>query len=189
MATVGDLLVKIRADIKDLEAKMNKAQTRVNRTQKSFQKDMGKTNKVSGEFQKRMSNAATATAALQGPLGPVAGRLRSVGALMGSAGFAAGVFVLAITGLIAAFKGLVQASNRAEQAVAKFDALVQATGGAAGLTTSQLELMAREFAQSTLFSVQQMRDAQSVLLTFKAVAGDAFGRTISVATDCFDTPL
>ena len=183
MATVGDLLVKIRADIKDLEAKMNKAQTRVNRTQKSFQKDMGKTNKVSGEFQKRMSNAATATAALQGPLGPVAGRLRSVGALMGSAGFAAGVFVLAITGLIAAFKGLVQASNRAEQAVAKFDALVQATGGAAGLTTSQLELMAREFAQSTLFSVQQMRDAQSVLLTFKAVAGDAFGRTISVATD------
>jgi phage-related minor tail protein len=183
MATVGDLLVKIRADIKDLETKMNKAQTRVSKTQKSFQKDMGKTNKVSQGFQKRMSNAATATAALQGPLGPVAGRLRSVGALMGSAGFAAGVFVLAITGLVAAFRSLVMAASRAEQAVAKFDALVKATGGAAGLTSRQLELMAREFAQNTLFSVQQMRDAQGVLLTFKAVAGDAFGRTLMIASD------
>ena len=183
MATVGDLLVKIRADIKDLEAKMNKAQSRVNRTQKSFQKDMGKTNKVSGEFQKRMSNAATATAALQGPLGPVAGRLRSVGALMGSAGFAAGVFVLAITGLIASFKALVTAASRAEQAMAKFDALVKATGGAAGLTSSQLELMAREFAQNTLFSVQQMRDAQAVVLTFKSIAGPAFERTMMLAAD------
>ena len=183
MATVGDLLVKIRADIKDLETKMSKAQSRVSKTQKSFQKDMGKTNKISGDFQKRMSNAATATAALQGPLGPIAGRMRSFGALMGSAGFAAGALILSVTALVAAFRALVMAASRAEQAMVKFEALVQATGGAAGLTSSQLELMAREFAQNTLFSVQQMRDAQAVLLTFKAVAGDAFGRTISVATD------
>ena len=183
MATVGDLLVKIRADIKDLETKMSKAQSRVSKTQKSFQKDMGKTNKVSQSFQKRMSNAATATAALQGPLGPIAGRMRSFGALMGSAGFAAGALILTITALVAAFRSLVTAASRAEQATAKFEALVQATSGAAGLTADQLELMARQFAQNTLFSVQQMRDAQGVLLTFKAVAGDAFERTISVATD------
>ena len=183
MATVGDLLVKIRADIKDLETKMSKAQSRVNKTQKSFQKDMGKTNKISSDFQKRMSNAATATAALQGPLGPIAGRMRSFGALMGSAGFAAGALILAVTGLVAAFRSLVMAASRAEQSMLKFEALVQATGGAAGLTSRQLELMARDFAQNTLFSVQQMRDAQAVLLTFKAVAGDAFGRTIAVATD------
>ena len=183
MATVGDLLVKIRADIKDLETKMNKAQSRVSKTQKSFQKDMGKTNKVSQSFQNRMSNAATATAALQGPLGPVAGRMRSLGALFGSAGFAAGAFILAITGLVAAFRSFAMAASRAEQAAAKFEALVQATGGAAGLTVSQLEIMARTFAQNTLFSVQQMRDAQGVLLTFKSVAGEAFSRTISVATD------
>ena len=183
MATVGDLLVKIRADIKDLETKMSKAQSRVSKTQKSFQKDMGKTNKVSTSFQKRMSNAATATAALQGPLGPIAGRMRSFGALMGSAGFAAGALILTITGLVAAFRSLVMAASRAEQATAKFEALVQATSGAAGLTADQLELMARSFAQNTLFSVQQLRDAQGVLLTFKSVAGDAFQRTISVATD------
>ena len=59
MATVGDLLVKIRADIKDLETKMSKAQSRVNKTQKSFQKDMGKTNKVSSDFQKRMDSASS----------------------------------------------------------------------------------------------------------------------------------
>ena len=183
MATVGDLLVKIRADIKDLETKMSKAQTRVSRTQKSFQKDMGKTNKISQSFQQRMSNAATATAALQGPLGPIAGRMRSFGALMGSAGFAAGALILTITALVAAFRSLVMAASRAEQATAKFEALVKATGGAAGLTSDQLELMARSFAQNTLFSVQQLRDAQGVLLTFKSVAGEAFQRTISVATD------
>jgi tRNA pseudouridine-54 N-methylase len=162
---------------------MSKAQSRVSKTQKSFQKDMGKTNKVSQSFQKRMSNAATATAALQGPLGPIAGRMRSFGALMGSAGFAAGALILAITALVAAFRSLVTAASRAEQAQAKFSALVQATGGAAGLTVDQLELMSRQFAQNTLFSVQQMRDAQGVLLTFKSVAGEAFERTIAVATD------
>ena len=51
MATVGDLLVKIRADIKDLETKMSKAQSRVSKTQKSFQKDMGKTAKQGDIFQ------------------------------------------------------------------------------------------------------------------------------------------
>ena len=137
MATVGDLLVKIRADIKDLEAKMNKAQSRVSKTQKSFQRDMGKTNKVSQGFQKRMSNAATATAALQGPLGPVAGRMRSLGALFGSAGFAAGALILTITGLVAIFRQLAMAASRAEQAQAKFEALVRATSGAAGLTADQ----------------------------------------------------
>jgi tRNA pseudouridine-54 N-methylase len=102
---------------------------------------------------------------------------------MGSAGFAAGALILAITALVAAFRSLVTAASRAEQAQAKFSALVQATGGAAGLTVDQLELMSRQFAQNTLFSVQQMRDAQGVLLTFKSVAGEAFERTIAVATD------
>ena len=183
MATVGELIVKIRADVKELESKMDRAKNKVKSAQTNFRKQMGSTNKVSSEFQKRMSNAATATAALQGPLGPVAGRMRSFGALMGSAGFAAGALILAITGLVAAFKALQAAASRAEQAQKKFEALVQATGMAAGLTVSQLELMAREFARNTLFSVQQMRDAQGVLLTFKAVAGEAFGRTISLATD------
>jgi tRNA pseudouridine-54 N-methylase len=183
MATVGELLVKIRADVKELESKMDRAKNKVKQTQTNFRKQMGSTNKVSTEFQKRMSNAATATAALQGPLGPVAGRMRSLGALFGSAGFALGGLVLAIAGAVAAFRALAMASSRAEQATAKFEALVKSTGGAAGLTVRQLEVMAREFARTTLFSVQQMRDAQGILLTFKSVAGEAFGRTISVATD------
>ena len=103
MAVLGDLVVKIRADIKDLQSKMAKAADKVKQSQDKIKKSTAGTSKRIGAFQHRFSNAATAVAALQGPLGPLAGRIRSVGALFGSAGFFVGGFALAIAGLVAAF--------------------------------------------------------------------------------------
>ena len=183
MAVLGDLVVKIRADIKDLQSKMAKAADKVKQSQDKIKKSTAGTSKRIGAFQHRFSNAATAVAALQGPLGPLAGRIRSVGALFGSAGFLVGAFALAIAGLVAAFRSLAMAASRAEQAQAKFNALVKSTNMAAGQTSEGLERMARDMAKDTLFSVTQMRDAMGVMLTFKDVAGDSFGRAMSVATD------
>jgi hypothetical protein len=143
MATIDELVVKIKADIKDLESKMKKADSSVKKSSDKMKKSLDKTGKSAGAFQKRMSNAATATAALQGPLGPVAGRMRSFGALMGSAGFIAGALILSIAGLVAAFKAFVSGSMRAEMSLMKFQALVQSTGKAAGLTAQELEVFSR----------------------------------------------
>ncbi len=183
MATIDELVVKIKADIKDLESKMKKADSSVKKSSDKMKKSLDKTGKASSAFSKRMSNAATATAALQGPLGPVAGRMRSFGALMGSAGFIAGAFILAMAGIIAAFKSFVAGAMRAEMAMMKFQALVKSTGMAAGMTANELENFSRRMAKDTLFSVQQVRDASGVMLTFKAVTGDAFGRSMHVAGD------
>ena len=183
MAKVGDLLVKVRADVKDLNTKMDAASKKVSRSQKRMQKSFKNTNKVSKAFQNRMSNTATAIAALQGPLGPMAGRMRSFGALMGSAGFMAGALILALAAVAAAFRFIVKAASNAEQAMVKFEALVKSTQMAAGLTADSLEEMARRMARDTLFSVSEMRDAMGVMLTFKEVAGSAFERSMAVATD------
>ena len=183
MAQVGDLLVKIRADIKDLNTKMDSASKKVRRSQKRMQKSFKDTNKASKALQNRMSNTATAIAALQGPLGPMAGRVRSLGALFGSAGFAAGALILTLAALAAAFRFIIKAAMGAEVAMAKFQALVKATDMAAGFTANSLERMARVMAKETLFSVAQMRDAMGVMLTFKEVAGSSFTRAMAVATD------
>jgi len=183
MATIDELVVKIKADIKDLESKMKKADSSVKSSSTKMKKSLDKTGKSATAFSKRMSNAATATAAMQGPLGPIAGRMRSFGALMGSAGFAAGALILAMAALVTMFKTFVGATMRAEMAMMKFKALVQSTGMAAGMTADQLEHFSKRMARDTLFSVQQVRDAAGVMLTFKAVTGDAFGRSMAVAGD------
>ena len=183
MATIDELVVKIKADIKDLESKMKKADSSVKSSSTKMKKSLDKTGKSASAFSKKMSNAATATAALQGPLGPVAGRMRSFGALMGSAGFIAGAFILAMAAIVASFKAFVSGAMRAEMAMMKFEALVKSTGMAAGMTANQLEHFSKQMAKDTLFSVQQVRDASGVMLTFKAVTGDAFGRSMHVAGD------
>lgn len=70
----------------------------------------------------------------------------------------------------------------AEQATAKLEATIRATGGAAGLTAKQIKAMADELERRTLFDDKDIVNAASVLLTFKGVK-EQFERTLTAATD------
>ena len=181
MAQVGDLLVRVRADIKDLNRKLDRAAQKTKKSSDKMTKSLKGTSKASSQLQKRFSNTATAIAALQGPLGPLAGRVRSIGALFGSAGLAIAAVTLAVTLLIAGFRKMIMAAEAANLAMIKFEALVKATGMAAGYTAKEMERLSISLAKATLFNVTEVREASAVLLTFKAIAGEAFERTMKVA--------
>ena len=102
-----------------------------------------------------------------------AGRLTP--AMLG-AGAAVGAFALIME---EAFK-----AGAAEEAeLAKINAILDATGNAAGQTAEGINQLAHEIAGSTLSSISEIRNAASELLTFRSVAGETFTRTLKAAED------
>lgn len=73
--------------------------------------------------------------------------------------------------------------NEAESAAAQLDAAFKATGANAGITRKALDDLAVSIQRTTIYSDDLVKQAESILLTFRQVRGDAFERTIKVAAD------
>lgn len=86
-----------------------------------------------------------------------------------------------VAALAMAGRAMLQATMEQEQASARLDAVLRATGHAAGLTRRDLDDLAESMKNRTLFDDDQVRNAMSILLTFKNVQGDVFKDTIEVA--------
>lgn len=89
----------------------------------------------------------------------------------------------AVAGTGALFRSALQEFSRLEQSQLKAAALLKATDFSAGRTAAQLDSQARSVANNTLASVQGVRDAQAVLLTFRSVQGSTFDRAIELSQD------
>ena len=133
-----------------------------NRSVTKFKKATDKVTPGQKKFQDNLRNTAGAIAAVQGPLGPVAGRISSIGAIIGRINplFIAGTAALIGFGL--AFKKLVSAGTAAETQLLKLDAILKATGDSAGLTRREIEQLAVDIGRGTLASVAGVRDAAGV---------------------------
>ena len=170
----------------ELIANAQRFKTNIDKSKAKLQQFDKSTKKV-GSNQKKLQNAfrntAGSIAAIQGPLGPVAGRISSIGAIIGRIN----PMMLGLVGILvavgAAFTKLIKAGANFEVQMGKINALLKATGNAAGQTAQDIESMAVAIGKGTLASVQGARDAAGVLLTFKAISGEAFGRTLKLTQD------
>lgn len=88
-----------------------------------------------------------------------------------------------IAGVTAVVTRMVTEVREAEDAQVKLAAVLKATGFTAGLTAKQLDQFANELENSTLQSAEAIKDASSILATFKSVAGDVFTDAIRRAAD------
>lgn len=100
-------------------------------------------------------------------------------ALAGVGVVAAGFGVAVAIGL----RKVALATINAQEAAAQLDAAFKATGGTVGITRQKLDELAVSIQRTTVFDDDLVRSAESVLLTFDKVRGEAFERTIRVATD------
>jgi hypothetical protein len=73
--------------------------------------------------------------------------------------------------------------EEAEQATAKLDAAFKNTGATVGLTRSRLDDLASSIQATTTVSDDLVKEGEALLLTFDKVRGQAFERTLRVATD------
>ena len=120
--------------------------------------------------------ASTALAAFSGRLGAVAPVLGALGPL----GVAAGAGIAATSAAVIA--GL-SAWAPYEQQLLRVNAVLKATGSAAGLTQGQIREMAEGVAKSTLATSESALEAAAAMATFRTVAGDTFKRTLTLSQD------
>ncbi|MFD0762979.1 hypothetical protein ACFQZW_12885 [Lutibacter aestuarii] len=94
-------------------------------------------------------------------------------------------FTTYITAPLAALTAVSLVSyNKQAQALAQVEAGLKSTGGAVGYTTAQLELMATELQNNTLFGDEEiLQGATAQLLTFTNIVGEQFARTQQAALD------
>ena len=80
MATnLTTISVQLQANAKDFKNKIDSSRKKLNQ----FKKTTDKVTAGQKGFQERLRNVSGSIAAIQGPLGPVAGRLNAIGAITG----------------------------------------------------------------------------------------------------------
>ena len=150
---------------------------------KSAQKNLKKTSDEADRLSKRFRNVARATMAIEGPLGGTAGRLSAVATMIQSVSIAQIGMGVAFAGSTALVIKSLNVFADYEQQTFKINQLLEQTQGAAGLTGDEIERMSRRIGKATLESADEVREASSVLLSFKSVGVDAFERTMNMAAD------
>ncbi|GAA5446130.1 hypothetical protein Misp06_04339 [Microbulbifer sp. NBRC 101763] len=150
---------------------------------KQLTREIKSTSAAGDVFGRSMRGAAQGVAAIDGPLGGVAGRLSAVNGLVTGGGLAWAGLGVAIAGATAVMYKSIRAAEEMERGQLKIEALLRATGNASGRTAQELDEQARSVARNTLASVSGMRDAQGVLLTFKSVQTDVFDQAIVLSQD------
>ena len=117
---------------------------------------------MGGELKKGLGGAATALTGIN---------LASVGV--------AG----AIIGVAAALKYSVEQAAESQKIMAVTESVIKSTGGAAGLTATQIESMAGRLSQLNAIDDETIQSAQNLLLTFKKIKGEGFEAASQAAID------
>lgn len=124
-------------------------------------------------------------------------RLRDLKDESGSAEKAIAKLTNTAAKLVAAFAGwqiagavigkFVSSTIEAEQAQAKLNAVLKATGGAAGLSASQLTDLATSLQKVTTYGDEAILGAETLLLTFRNIGGDIIPRATEAVLDLAST--
>lgn len=77
----------------------------------------------------------------------------------------------------------VAAYKEQEQALSNLNAVLKATGWAAGVTSSEMEALASNLQKTTFFGDETTIQAQALLLTFKSIGGDVLPKAVMAAQD------
>ena len=180
MATnINTIRVTLEANAKGLKQQLDSSKKKL----QQFKKTTGGVTAGQKKFQDNLRNTAGAIAAVQGPLGPVAGRISSIGAIIGRVNPLTLGLLGAFTLAGVALGKFVSAGANAEKQALKLEAIIKATGGSAQQTAVDIENLAQSIGINTLASVQGARDAAGVLLTFKSISGDTFGEVLKLSQD------
>ena len=178
-SNLATIRVELIANAQKFKSNIDKASTSLKKVNKSSVT----TAKGASKLQAKMRDVAGSIAAVQGPLGPVAGRLNAIGAIMGRVSLKG----LAMTGAFVAagfaLTKLIKNVTAVQTQMLKLEGILKATGGAAGLSLSEIENLSTEIGIATLASTSKVRDAAGIMLTFKSITGDAFKDALRLAQD------
>jgi len=165
------------SDSSDMEGSLEKIAKKMQLTSTSAKKTQ-KEVKTLGD---RFSQTANQVAILEGPLGPIAGRLSAIGS--GLNRFTLGSFALAggVSALTLAIGKAIKGLDNFEKRQIRFNSLLEVTRFRSGATAAELENMAQAFGERTLASADQGAKALNVLVAQTDIAKDKFGILLDTA--------
>ena len=179
MANLATIRVELIANAQNFKKNVDKASSSLKKVDKATKQTTKGNKKLQDDFR----NTAGSIAAVQGPLGPVAGRISSIGAIIGRVNPLMIALIGSFVAIGAAITKTIKAGANFESQQLKLEALLKATGGAARQSAQDIEVLAVSIGKNTLASVQGARDAAGVLLTFKSISGETFGETLKLTQD------
>lgn len=138
---------------------------------------------ANNRFANAMRNTASNMALMHGPLGGVASRFSALATIFTRMPAPIAAVTVAITALTFASTAGIRTFAEYERQLLTVEQVIRATGGAAGRTTEDIDRMALQIARGTLASARDVRAAAAQLLTFRAISGDTFDRTMVLAQD------
>ena len=89
--------------------------------------------------------------------------------------------IVTVTAAMRTLRASILAASEAEQSQRRLEAVLRATGHAAGLTAREVNRMTDEMSASTLFDDKAIRNASAVLLTFRNVQGETFREAMNLS--------
>jgi hypothetical protein len=184
MATnLATIVVELQSKTASFQNQFSQATDTVKKKTTQLTQATNKTVAGSKNLQESFRKASQSIAAIQGPLGPVAGRITSLGTIIGNVGLKTAALTLGFAGLVFALGAAIKVGSRAERQFLKLEGILKATGFSAGLTIQEIEGLAQSIGKETLASTQGVRDAAGVLLTFKSITGETFKDALRLSQD------
>ncbi len=160
---------KVKAELKEIGESGEKSLKKIELAGQPASKSLLALNAAANDVR----GAAIGLTSQIGPLG-------SAMAALGPAGIAAGA---GLGAMVVMLKKSFDEAALAEQAQNRLMGVLRATGYASGLTGKELAEMAEEMEHSTLTSAEAVKNAASILATFRSVSGDTFKQAIHLAQD------
>jgi hypothetical protein len=172
----GRLLVRIEATTAQLRQQLQAAERQVDGAARQIDASLKRANTSFLSLDRASQQATQALAGFAGRAGPVGSALSSIG----PKGLAAAAAIGALT---AALNATVRAAEQFERLGMRTEAVIRATGGAAGFTSQGIRQMSATIAAETLASAEGVEAAAQKLMTFRSVGRDVFERTLRAAQD------
>lgn len=177
MATTASLNIEVKS------TGVERADRRLDKLTRQSKKTENNVVKLQDRFKSFGRNASAAVASVDGPLGGVSSRISSLTSLATTGGVAVTGMAVAVAGLGFALQKGVRVLDGYNLELAKTEAVLKATGFAAGVTAKELQDEAQAIAFNTLASVEGIQQAQAVLLTFDRVMGDVRSEAVGLTQD------
>lgn len=142
-----------------------------------------KAKEEAGAFSNRLSEMADKAASLPGPLGAIGARAAAAASGLSAINVAAVAATASLALLTAGLMAAVREGAQAEIEFLRIQAVVKATGSAAGLTAEQVAAAAGEITRNTLATGDASAAAATKLLTFKSVQRETFTEALKLSQD------
>lgn len=148
-----------------------------------FNRALNATNQAAGRFNRNVQVLSAGIGLIPGPAGAAAARITALHVAASAVGAAGTAAAFGIGAFVASVLRAVTESEKFEKINLRTEAILKATGFAAGVTGQDIRRLGEDIEATTLATSEGVQQAAQRLATFGSVSGTEFERALRLAQD------